>query len=290
VSPARGNEKGRVERQIQYLRTSFFAARTFRDVDELNQQFRRWRDEVAHTRAVPGQVELTVGEALEREREYLLRLPEHRFETEHVRAVRSGKTPYVRFDRNLYSIPHELARKPLTLAAGPDHVRLLDGQCEVARHARSYETGAIVEDPAHIEGLACAKQSARASRGRDWLARAVPETDELFDELALRGANLGANTARLLKLLDDYGTDELRAAVRSAIERKAYGAGSVAHILEQRRRARGERPPLRVELPADPRVRDVRIIPHRLEDYDALAKPNNDPHDHDDQDPNTEHV
>jgi transposase len=41
VSPARGNEKGRVERQIQYLRTSFFAARSFRDVDDLNAQFAR---------------------------------------------------------------------------------------------------------------------------------------------------------------------------------------------------------------------------------------------------------
>jgi transposase len=68
VSPARGNEKGRVERQIQYLRTSFFAARRFRDVDDLNAQFWRWRDEVAHARKVPGDGSMTVGEALERER------------------------------------------------------------------------------------------------------------------------------------------------------------------------------------------------------------------------------
>jgi hypothetical protein len=53
---------------------------------------------------VPGHSELTVGAALERERAFLLPLPEHRFETDHVRVVSSGKTPYVRFDRNLYSI------------------------------------------------------------------------------------------------------------------------------------------------------------------------------------------
>ena len=52
-TPARGNEKGKVERQILYLRDAFFAARTFRDVDDLNAQFRRWRDEVAHQRPVP---------------------------------------------------------------------------------------------------------------------------------------------------------------------------------------------------------------------------------------------
>ena len=44
-APGRANEKGKVERQIQYLRDAFFAARTFADVDDLNAQFRRWRDD-----------------------------------------------------------------------------------------------------------------------------------------------------------------------------------------------------------------------------------------------------
>lgn len=273
VSPARGNEKGRVERQIQYLRTSFFAARKFRDVDDLNAQFCRWRDEVAHTRPVPGQTELTVGAALERERAYLLRLPKHRFEMDHVRVVSSGKTPYVRFDRNLYSIPHKLVRRPLTLVAGAEVVRILESGREVARHPRSWGTGAVVEDRTHVEALLRTKVAARESRGRDRLQQVVPETETLFAELALRGNNLGGNTARLLQLLDDYGADELVIAVRTVIQRGAYDSSSVAHVLEQRRRARAEPPPMRVELPADPRVRNLRVIPHRLESYDALAKP-----------------
>jgi transposase len=276
VSPARGNEKGRVERQIQFLRTSFFAARSFRDVDDLNAQFRRWRDDVAHARLVPDQTALTVAAALEKERSFLLPLPQHPFETEHVRVVSSGKTPYVRFDRNLYSIPHALVRKPLTLAAGPELVRIFDGDRQVARHARSYGTGVVIEDAAHIEDLVREKHNARESRGRDRLRAAVPETDALFEQLALRGDNLGANTSRLLRLLDDYGPVELAAAVKTAIEREAYGAGSVAHTLEQRRRTRGERPPMRVDLPADPRVRDLRVTPHRLEDYDGLAQRHDD--------------
>src|SRR5881397_1254519 len=52
-TPGRGNEKGKIERQIQYLRHAFFAARTFRDVDDLHAQFRRWRDEIAHQRPHP---------------------------------------------------------------------------------------------------------------------------------------------------------------------------------------------------------------------------------------------
>ena len=53
-TPARGNEKGKVERQIQYLRHAFFAARPFRDLDDLNAQFRRWRHAARRCGRTPG--------------------------------------------------------------------------------------------------------------------------------------------------------------------------------------------------------------------------------------------
>ena len=42
VAPARGNEKGRVERAIRYIREAFFAGRTWRDLDDLNAQADAW--------------------------------------------------------------------------------------------------------------------------------------------------------------------------------------------------------------------------------------------------------
>ena len=275
-APARGNEKGRVERTIGYLRTSFFAARSFRDLGDLNAQFRRWRDDVAHARKVPGDPSLTVAEALERERERLLPLPAHPFECDTMRVVSSGKTPYVRFDRNSYSIPHEHVRKPLTLVASPTRVRILAGDRELACHVRSYDTQQVIEDPAHVAALVATKRNAQPLKARDRLRTVVPETDRIFEALAARGESLGHHTVRLLRLLDEYGAEELVAAVHVAIERQAWGAGCVAHILEQRRRARGLPPPVQVQLPDDPRVRDLRVTPHRLEDYDALSKPHDD--------------
>jgi transposase len=276
VAVARGNEKGRVERQIRYLRSSFFAARRFRDVEDLNEQFRRWREQIAHRRPQPVERKGSVGEAFEHERQFLLCLPENPFEAQSVQVVRSGKTPYLRFDRNRYSIPHTLVRKPLTVVAERDTVRVLDGQEKVARHRRSWSVGETVEAPEHIAELVRTKRAARELKGRDLLRVAVPETERLFEQLALRGDNLGANTVRLLQLLDDYGAEELRSAVAMAIEREAWGAGSVAHILEQRRRSRGHKPHIPVELPRDPRVRDLRIQSHDLGDYDALINDEDD--------------
>ena len=70
--PARGNEKGRVERAIQYIRHSFFAARSFSNLEDLNLKARAWRDEIAHQRPWPGDDSRTVADAWAEEQPRLL--------------------------------------------------------------------------------------------------------------------------------------------------------------------------------------------------------------------------
>jgi hypothetical protein len=71
----RGNEKGRVERAIQYVRHSFFAARPFTSLEDFNRKALAWRDEVAHQRPWPGGDHITVGQAWEEERPDSCRFP-----------------------------------------------------------------------------------------------------------------------------------------------------------------------------------------------------------------------
>ncbi len=271
---ARGNEKGRVERMIGFLRGSFFAARPFSSLDDLNAQLARWIEEVAHARPVPGDpFGQLVRDAWAEERAHLLPLPEHPFPCELVRAVVSGKTPYIRFDGNDYSIPHTLVRKPLTLLATHRLVRLVDGTTEIAVHERSWDHGRSLEDPAHVAALVREKRRARELHGRDRLRQSCPQADAFLEALALRGEPLAPQTVALLRLLDQYSAPALDAALAAAIHRGTFHAASVAHLLDQRARARHTPPPLAVVLPDDPRVRDLRVTPHRLSPYDALLQP-----------------
>lgn len=279
---ARGNEKGRVERRVRDLRESFFAARAFGSIEELNAALATWIDRVQRERRVPRDEEdRTVRDALIAERQRLLPLPAHPLPTELVKPTSSGKTPYVRFDRNDYSIPHTLVEKTLTLAASETVVRVLDGKDEVARHPRSFDAGRTIEDNDHIAGLALEKRKARDLRGRHRLFEAAPRARGFLEAVALHGGHLGGTTSRLLRLLDDFGAHKLDAAIADALARGALSAQSVAHILDQRRRAAGEPPPLATILPDDPRVRDLRVTPHPLADYDVLARrdtgPSSDP-------------
>jgi hypothetical protein len=188
--------------------------------------------------------------------------------------VASGKTPYIRFDLNDYSIPHELVGRPLTLIATETEVRLADPTgAVVATHKRSWGRQETVEDPAHLARLAAEKRRARDLRGRDRLQLACKQAEPFIAAIARRGVSLAHATARLGRLLDHYGAAEMDAALADVIARGALSAESVAHVLDQRARARRIAPPLDVPLPDDPRIRDLRVTPHGLAGYDRLSAP-----------------
>jgi transposase len=117
VAVARGNEKGRVERSIRFIRDSFFAARKWKDLADLNRQADAWCRERAADRPWPEDRTLQVKDAFEQEKTKLLPLPGDPFPAEERLEVSVGKTPYVRFDRNDYSVPHTFAGKTLVVSA-----------------------------------------------------------------------------------------------------------------------------------------------------------------------------
>ena len=270
--PARGNEKGRVERAIQYIRHSFFAARPFTTLTDFNRQARNWRDQVAHQRPWPGDDSLTVAQAFEKEKPSLISLPANSMETDLVVPVQTRKTMYVRFDMNDYSIPPEAVGHVLTLVASEKIVRILDGNREIARHNRSYDRHEIIENPDHIAAVLEEKRRARESTPGRRLIHAVPQTEAFIQSAMSRGESAGSQTAHLLRLLEEYGTEELRAAVQEAIRRDTPRASSVAFILSKRRRLSGRTLPLPVDLSRHPELADVDVHPHNYEVYDELSK------------------
>lgn len=269
--PARGNEKGRVERAIRFIRESFFAARSFTTVEDLNLKARIWRDEVAHQRPWPGDPSRTVASALEEEKPRLLTLPAHPFDTDLIRVVRSGKTIYVRFDQNDYSIPPEAVGRSLTLVASTSIVRILDGATELARHRRSYDRLARIEDANHIEALLKQKRRAIGSAPGTRLEQAVPESRQLLDAAFSRGESIPRQIRMLVGLLDDYGAAELRAAVAEALARQTPRASSVAFVLSRRRRSAGLAR-VAVDLSRYPELADLSVPTHQLEVYDELSE------------------
>lgn len=109
--------------------------------------------------------------------------------------------------------------------------------------------GQQIEREEHLAALLVDKRKAREHRGRNRLFSACPSATPFLAGVALHGGHLGGTTSRLLRLLDQYGSAELDAALHEAHQRGAFAAHSVAHVLDQRRRGRGAPVPLDVVLP-----------------------------------------
>ncbi|HHQ48334.1 MAG TPA: IS21 family transposase [Acidobacteria bacterium] len=268
VAVRRGNEKGRVERAVRYLRTSFWPAISFAGLDDLNRQAEAFCTEVAPRRRWPEQRQLLVADAFAKERSSLEALPGDPFPAVTVVETKVRKTPYVWFDANRYSVPSDRVQRPVTVRADSELVRVFDGVELIAEHPRSWDKQRIIEDAEHVRELERSKRAARRHRTQDRVLRAVPRAEELLTEMAKRGRWLGVAVARLGMLLDRFGRAELARAVEEALANDAPSVEAVQLILDQRRRAANEPPVTAVELPDRPEIRDIEVIPHDLSEYD----------------------
>jgi transposase len=272
VAVARGNEKGRVERAIRFVRERFFAARRFTDLADLNTQALLWCQGEAAERPCPEDRERSVRACFEEEQPRLLALPSEPFPCEERLIVRAAKTPYVRFDLNDYSIPHTHVRRTLEVLAGVATLRIVDGSAVLAVHPRSFDRGQQIEQPSHIQALVVHKRAGRAHRAIDRLHHAAPSAAKFFALAAERGVHLAALTRGLVELMQAHGAAALESALLAALREDTAHLGAVRHFIDLHRARRGQPPPIPVTLPNDPRVRDITVRPHRLTDYEQLTK------------------
>jgi len=272
VAVARGNEKGRVERSIRYIRDNFFAARRFDDLEDLNRQALQWCESSALARRWPADDRRTVGEALLEEKPKLLALPDNEYPCAERAEVVLHKTPYARFDLNDYSVPQKYVGKTLLVLASLETVRLLDGSLVVATHQRSYDRHIQIEHKEHLEQVLELKSAAKRHHNTTVLSTAVPSAPEFLAAAAERELPLTCATKELLELLHTYGAVCLEQAVREALVRGTPHIPAVRQVLERQRHQAHQPPALPITLPDDPRVKNMHFAPRSLDVYDQLQE------------------
>ncbi len=270
VEVAQPTQKGRVERAVKFIRSSFWPARKWKDLDDLNRQALEWCRNEASERHWVQDEKLTVREAFEQEKPYLLKTPDAPFVVYDRKEVSIGKTPYACFDLNLYSLDPAYVKRKLTVFATLEEVRICDGIKEVAIHRRSFDKGKVVENPNHIEVLKEAKRAASKHRSIDSLRLAAPSSREFLIQAGDRGHNLGRLTQVLTEFLELYGAEDLEAAIQEALQCERVHASAVKQSLERRRSEKGMREPIKLHFQKNEKANTVMIPPPSLEIYDGL--------------------
>lgn len=276
VGIARGNEKGRVERSIRYIRENFFAARRFKDLDDLNRQALQWCEGTALERRWPDDDKRTVAQMLQEEKPKLLPLPHDEYPCAERAEVVLDKCPYARFDLNDYSVPHQYVRKTLVVVASLNTLRILDSTQVVATHQRSYDRHRQIEHPEHRQQLIEFKNAASQHRSTNLLNHAAPSASDFLAAIAERRLPLRRATKELLELLRTYGAQSLEAAICEALTQSTPHLPAVRQILERQRHEAAKPPALPLNLPDDPRVQNMVLPPRSLTVYNQLQEKKND--------------
>ncbi len=264
----RPNEKGHVERLLDYARANYLVpVPRVKNLNELNQQLHA-RCEQDLERQLRGKT-ATKRELLSEERCSMVSLPKQEFEARRLGQAGANSLSLVRFDSNSYSVPVKYAHRQITIVATVDEVRLVFEDRLVASHARHWGREQFIFDPVHYLALL-----ERKPGGIDY-ARPLAEwrLPECFETLRRRlerePDGLGTREyIRVLRLLERSTIRELSAAVEYALDIDITDADSIRVILEHRR----EEPTPLFSLDGRPHLKTVQVESTNVSVYQALME------------------
>lgn len=265
-NPASGNEKGRVEDGVRYIRNNFWPGRSFADLDDLNAQAKSWlkgfanRRTHAATRKIP---ELT----FEEEKKTLIPLSGP-FDTDEVRSAKVSHQFRVDFDGNAYSVPWRLSGRIVTVRADERCVRIFYGTRRITVHPRCWKRGETIFRKDHEDGLGEHKPGAKPHADIQAVNGIGPNARRYMEMIPAQTCSIRSELNRLMVLITVYGPEAVERLMGKALSQGIVGAAHLERMLVQDESAAADKNPEPLNL-ADPRLCIPPAIPD-IRSYDAI--------------------
>lgn len=260
-----GNEKGRVENGVGYVKKNFLAGLELADFAAMQPAATLWVDTVANVR-LHGATHQRPIDRFEDERAHLKRLNPAGFDLARVCTGRATKQFRVPLDANRYSVPARYAGQRLTLKAYADRVCIYDGDQLIVRHPRSMDRHQDIEDPDHAQQLLVQRKSAREQRLLVHFLALSPRAQAYREGLEAKRVNARVHLRKILALAELHGKEAVARALDDGLELQAFSAEYIANILAARRRIGPEPAALQLTRRAD--LLDLELPEPDLSIYD----------------------
>jgi hypothetical protein len=289
---ARGNEKGRVENGIKYVRSNFWPGRNFKDFDDLVHQAIEWMDGTANLREhqATRKVPRLMFDA--EERSFLNKVNPTPYETDEVFSKELRPDYHILYETNLYSAPWTLVNLVVTVRVSRLEILIYYRSHLVARHRRSYlKYQKPFTNPEHEKGLIEIKPQGKNAHLNCQLKTLESYGEPLKTYLRLLRNNnrsLKTEISRLLALGTIYGETELVTAVSEIIRLGVVGVERIEMWLKKRVDGPKNPAPLNFQnqnLSRIPARVDLRVYDERLIKSDLDHTPNAKEESSDDKEP-----
>jgi hypothetical protein len=231
----KGNEKGRVESGVGYVKKNFLAGLDIADFTALNPAAIHWLDTVANVR-VHGETGKRPVDRFENERQSMIPLPPHPYDIATIDQVRASRQFRVAVDGNRYSVPAEYAGAQLTLKTYPDRLCIYQQEKLIARHVRSYDRRRDIELPDHPKALLAQRRKAKDQKIFMRFLSLSDKADAYYRQLEQRRMNPLHHIRQIVALSEIYGDQSVQRAMEDAFVFQAFSCEYIANLLEQRTR------------------------------------------------------
>jgi transposase len=267
----KGNEKGRVENAVGYVKKNFLAGLDIPDFRTINPAAINWLEQVANVR-VHGTTHKQPAELFKTEKPALTALPAMPCDVATIRPARATNRFRVVVDSNKYSVPSEYAGARLTLKAYADRLCLYHDNKLIAQHSRCYDRHQDIENPDHPRALLQQRRKAREQRLLMRFLTLSPKAEDYYQQLAHRRMNPRHHIRQIVALSEIYGVEKLCRAIEDAFTYQAFSCEYIANILEQRERILPE--PAALHLTRRQDLLELDIPEPNLAIYETEDEPN----------------
>jgi transposase len=231
----KGNEKGRVENAVGYIKKNFLAGADLPDFTALGPAVKLWQDTIANVR-VHGETHKKPLDMFAEEQPHLLPVPQNMYDIATVALVRASSQFRIALDSNRYSVPARFAGVRLTMKIYPDRLCFYHDNKLIARHARSFDRNRDFEDPDHPKELIVQRKKAHDQHiCRRFLALS-PRALDYYRELDKRHLNVMQHVRTIVALSEIHSDDAVIRAIDDALALHAIGSSYIANLLESRAR------------------------------------------------------
>ena len=245
-----GNEQGRVENGVGYIKKNLLAGLDLPDFSALQPAAMTWVNTVADVRH-HGETHPRPIDRFNDERAHLAALNPAGFERARGVPVRATRQFRVPLDSNDYTVPSRYAGQHLTLKAHADRVCLYQRDQLIARHARSMDRHPHIEDPDHERPLLAPRASGREQRLRVHFLALSPRAQAYHAGLLDKRVNARAHVRKIVAWVEIHGKEAVARAMDDGLALQAFSSEYIANILGARRRIRPEAAALQLTRRAD---------------------------------------
>lgn len=264
-SVGKGNEKGRVENGVGYVKKNLLAGLDISSFEAIQAEGRQWLDQTANIR-IHGETHRKPIDLFQEEKPLLKPLPSIPYDCAVIRPVSANRCCRINFESNRYSVPPLYASQKLTLKIQPAQLSIFHNEKLIATHLRCYDRRQNLTNPDHLKDLLAQRKKARDQTLLLAFLNLCPQADLFLRKLQDKRLNAPHHIQKILALSEIYGPDKLARAIEDAITFEAFGCDYIANILLQRERAAD--PPGALHLTRRQDLLDLDIPPADLTPYE----------------------